>query len=263
MPKHSLLSWGREVIWFMSIPTKTLEQILKRFDALIAEGRAIVDSAENVSARYERNDFGGSFMISDAYKKLNWPSFVEWRTNTATLLCHVLPKDNVHRPSGEGFPELSASEDSVEWAIAFLKGIKTDLEAGLLDSLSSHIEAEVASDYLAQAEQLMGDGSVGKYEHVAAAVLCGSVLEKALKQLCGEQVPPISVVTSNGAPKTLNPLIDALKSSGLFNEPKAKQLRAWADLRNNAAHGEFSQFKQDDVKLMLLGVNSFLADYVG
>jgi hypothetical protein len=42
----------------------------------------------------------------------------------------------------------------------------------------------------------------------------------------------------------------------------AKQLRAWTDIRNNAAHGDFDKFKRCDVDLMLTGINSFLANYV-
>jgi len=62
--------------------------------------------------------------------------------------------------------------------------------------------------------------------------------------------------------KTLSPLIQELKKSGVFNEAKAKQLQAWADIRNLAAHGEFSQFKRSEVEPMITGINSFLADYL-
>jgi uncharacterized protein YutE (UPF0331/DUF86 family) len=60
----------------------------------------------------------------------------------------------------------------------------------------------------------------------------------------------------------MNRLIDELKRNGIFNELKAKQLRAWADIRNKAAHGDFEQFNRSDVKMMLSGVENFLADYL-
>jgi hypothetical protein len=47
-----------------------------------------------------------------------------------------------------------------------------------------------------------------------------------------------------------------------MNLIKAKQLRAWADVRNKAAHGEFDQFKKSDVEQMIEGINSFLADHL-
>ena len=111
-----------------------------------------------------------------------------------------------------------------------------------------------------QAEGLLKEGQSGKYDHVPAAVLAGAVLEKSLRSLCDKQVPPVPTLNSKGEQKTLNPLIDDLKKSGLFNESKAKQLRAWAAIRNHAAHGEFDQFNRTDVEQLLQGVNNFLAD---
>ena len=117
-------------------------------------------------------------------------------------------------------------------------------------------------DYMGQAEHLLMEGQPGKFDHVPAAVLSGAVLEKALRTLCSEQQPSISLTTSRGEPKTLNPLVDDLKKAGLFNEAKAKQLRAWAAIRNHAAHGEFDQFSRKDVEQMIQSIKSFLADYV-
>ena len=73
---------------------------------------------------------------------------------------------------------------------------------------------------------------------------------------------PIALDNAKGEPKTLNPLIDDLKKANVFNELKAKQLRAWADVRNAAAHGEFAKFNRQDVEQMLVGVQNFLADYL-
>ncbi len=66
----------------------------------------------------------------------------------------------------------------------------------------------------------------------------------------------------NGQYKMMNALIDDLKKAGLYNELKAKRLRAWADIRNAAAHGEFDEFDRKDTEEMLKGVQNFLADYM-
>ena len=72
----------------------------------------------------------------------------------------------------------------------------------------------------------------------------------------------LQTVKSNGNKLTLNPLIDELKTAGVFNELIAKQLRAWADIRNAAAHGEFDRFSRSDVETMIKGIDSFLATYM-
>jgi Domain of unknown function (DUF4145) len=143
-----------------------------------------------------------------------------------------------------------------------LEALDDDLREGFLGDLKTQVEAELAADYLSQAESLISEGARGQFDHVAAAVLAGAVLEKALRTLCGQQHPSIPLMSKKGQPKTLNPLIDDLKKAGLFNEAKAKQLRAWADVRNHAAHGEFSAFSASDVEHMIQGIQNFLADHL-
>ena len=147
-------------------------------------------------------------------------------------------------------------------ALGILEAFRDDLEKGFLDDFLLKVEAEVAADYMGQADGLLKEGQTGAFDHVPAAVLSGAVLEKALRTLCDRQQPQISITNANGENKTLNPLIDDLKKAGAFNELKAKQLRAWADIRNKAAHGEFNQFTKADVEQMLAGIANFLADYL-
>lgn len=247
----------------MSLPQHTLATIVARLAGLIAEGTDILGTAETVPAIMDYNELTHRrYELQAAHKKLNWPRYVEWRTKAATVVSYVLPKDNIHRQSVDSLASLTPTSEHMEWVISFLKAIKNDLENGFLDGLASKIEAEIAADYMGQAEQLLGKGYTGNFDHVPAAVLGGAVLEKAMRNLCGQQEPPIAIVNANGDHKMLNQLIDDLKKAGLFNELKAKQLRAWVDIRNKAAHGEFDQFARGDVDQMLKGVSNFLADHL-
>lgn len=38
-----------------------------------------------------------------------------------------------------------------------------------------------------------------------------------------------------------------------------QQVTAWLDIRNNAAHGNYLEYTENDVGLMIKGVNSFIA----
>jgi uncharacterized protein YutE (UPF0331/DUF86 family) len=80
--------------------------------------------------------------------------------------------------------------------------------------------------------------------------------------MCQQQQPAISIVNENGKPLMLNALIEALKKRNIFNEVLAKQLRAWADIRNSAVHGDFDKFTRDQVGNMLTGIQNFLSNYV-
>ena len=89
-----------------------------------------------------------------------------------------------------------------------------------------------------QAEALLGEGIEGQYDHVPAAVLCGAILEDALRRLCQKQTPPIATAKPDGRKKTMEPqkLIQDLRKAEAFNKLVANQLRSWAKIRNYAAH---------------------------
>ncbi len=245
----------------MKLPKALLAKTAARFDSLIAEGQHVLETAKHFPPTTSEDMFGNVHQFGGGHKQLDWSKFVEWRSKTATLLAQVIAKGSVHAKEVESLPALQAAESELQKGISFLKAVKDDLQQGFLDSLFSQIEAEIAADYMGQAERLLTEGQSGKYDHVPAAVLAGAVLEESLRTLCSHQMPPIALTNARGEKKTLNPLIDDLKKAEVFTELKAKQLRSWADIRNKAAHGEFDHFTRADVEQMLQGINNFLADY--
>jgi hypothetical protein len=133
-------------------------------------------------------------------------------------------------------------------------------QQGLFDSLLVQLESEIASNYFAQAEDLLNERVAGAHDYAPAAVLLGAIFENAARALCSRQTPPIDTKTPKGEPKKLNVLIDEMKAAGVYNELKAKELRWAANVRNHAAHGEFDRFTRADVDRMQEVVRSFLAD---
>lgn len=49
---------------------------------------------------------------------------------------------------------------------------------------------------------------------------------------------------------------------GVFSKTKAKELRFWAGLRNDAAHGHFDRVSVEDVRKMVPGVEEFVDRYL-
>ena len=150
--------------------------------------------------------------------------------------------------------------DAVSHIGGMLEGLKDDYENGFLDDLEKRVVANISADYMTQVEGLFSEGKSGENDHVPAAVLCGAVLEDALRRLCDRQDPTVATDKPNGRPKALNDLIQDLQKADAFNKAKAQQLRGWAQIRNSAAHGKFKEFNRDDVDLMIKGVTNFLAD---
>lgn len=52
-----------------------------------------------------------------------------------------------------------------------------------------------------------------------------------------------------------------LAKAGEYNVLVQKQVTVWADVRNKAAHGKWTEFTRRDVEDMLHGVLRFLTEY--
>jgi hypothetical protein len=247
----------------MTLPPSVLNKYLDRFDELIQEGERIYKVLKYVSSDgYFRDPVQGTRALTQ--QEIEDKQKLEgWNLNYLSLLDQIIPPKSVHRKLlDEKIIVPWEAHDKLNTRIERLKGLKKDFQKGLLADFGLEIEAAIAGDYMGQAEQLLAEGQSGKYDHVPAAVLAGAVLEKSLRTLCDKQSPSISTVNNNGKPLTLTPLIDVLKKNNVFNELTAKQLRAWADIRNSAAHGQFDEFNRSQVDLMIQGINNFLATHM-
>ena len=158
--------------------------------------------------------------------------------------------------------DLEWQRHDIQNLVGILTALQYDYVNGYNMDLEEAILANVSSDYMSQAEALLGEGIPGENDHVPAAVLCGAVLENRLRQFCEQQNPPIDTMKKDGSSKTLGPLIGELEQRKLFNKLAFKNLKAWADIRNSAAHGRFNDFTRHDVELMLAGVRHFLVEHL-
>ena len=235
----------------MSLPPEIDKQIRDRFEQLESEAKRLVkfhDETEMI------------VMIDRSINSTYTSDFQRLKTNFLSLLQLLATKRNSYSDLSKDVRNVgSINPAELHGMIA---GLKSDYESGVLQSIAEMIEADVVADYLEQAKQLLKGNTQGVHTYGPAAVLAGAVFEDGLRRLCTRRTPPISTNKRGGSPKTMGTLIEALKSDGLFNELKAKQLRAWADIRNAAAHGRFNDFKREDVEQMLTGVQNFLADYL-
>ncbi len=137
--------------------------------------------------------------------------------------------------------------------LSCVKAALEDLKGGYFFERKALLEAEVFCDLLEQAEELQKSG----YKD-AAAVLAGGVLEKHMRSMCARR--GISLQKSSGKPKMMNDMNDDLAKNGAYNAMKKKQVTAWADLRNQAAHGNTSAYTSNDVAAFLREVSDFCAN---
>lgn len=241
----------------MSLPDRLKTEYVARLDELIVSGEAM--SMRQHSRVTSANMLTGETRYRH-YDLAAWPQFIEWRTSCIAVLDHLVPQSSLLRKTVDALHTLNNEPSKVEFATAFLKSVRTELIAGSLGSLAHQIEAEVLADYLGQAEALIAGAESGA-EHVAAAVVAGAALERCLRTICGSLTPAEPTVSESGAPLGMTAVIDALKRRQVYNELQAKELRAWAAIRNAAAHGEFSAFTREQVGSMVPGIARFLREH--
>ncbi len=213
--------------------------ILRRFEELA--GRADEVSA---SKKHEFRDDDGTDYFSIPY-----PSFVGWITNALSLIQRVFGEESVHYCRLSQLADSFRNYDSeFESCRAVFLAAKDDYEGGYLFNVRALIKAEVLDDALDQAKQLHSAG----YKD-PACILTGVSLEVTLKELSERNNISLSKLDKMNAD---------LAKAGIYNLAKQKQITAWADLRNKAAHGQWSDYSDGDVDDMIRGVERFIADFL-
>lgn len=133
-----------------------------------------------------------------------------------------------------------------------LKAIRIDYESGYLQSVVELVHADLFADFLEMAHYLLQQG----YKD-PAAVISGSVLEEHLRKLC--QKNSVDILKSDRSPKKADTLNADLSGSSIYSKLDQKNVTAWLDLRNKAAHGHYSEYTKEQVELMLQSVRDFIA----
>ena len=244
----------------MPLPPALDQKIRSRFDELIAEANELIPKMRKYGDEFNRRRAGSGVLSLTNYGHVS--EFQAFVVKVLNLIETVLGESQQQHELTAQIKRRSRGPYVLEYIIGTLQGLKNTYENGFLDDLETRVVANISADYMTQVEGLLDEGQPGQYDHVPSAVLCGAVLEDALRRLCDRQTPPVTTNKPNNQPKRLDSLIQDLQKANVFNKLKADQLRSWAKVRNYAAHGEFSEFNRNDVEQMVNGVRNFLADYL-
>ncbi len=137
-----------------------------------------------------------------------------------------------------------------------LLSIQNEMEGGWIFSVKQLVSAEIFSDFLEMAGYFLEQG----YKD-PSAVMIGGVLEENLRQLCRENGVELEFEKGDGsfAPKSADRLNSDLAKGEVYTKLDQKNVTAWLDLRNKAAHGKYDEYTQEQVEIMMRGVTEFLA----
>ncbi|CAL65843.1 hypothetical protein [Christiangramia forsetii] len=135
--------------------------------------------------------------------------------------------------------------------IGVTKALKEDLDNGYIKSLMEIVHQDIFSDFLEMASYF-NDKSFKD----AAAVIAGSTLENHLKQLAEKN--EINQLNDKGKPKRADLLNAELMKNDVYEKLDNKNVTAWLDLRNKAAHGDYENYSKEQVNLLIDGIRNFI-----
>lgn len=251
----------------MNLRQEITDDLSRRLSALIEDGEKLLESVQ-VETRWSKPYLIGSHQVRESkpyeVESIDRMALSEWTARCRIELEDIFGSNPTFATVLSQMAVLerhvfSAIKIRIGHFLGVLRAARATIEIHS-ESLQSKLASLVSDDLLRQAECLVEDGSVMN-RYLPAAVLAGAVLENVLRRVCERQFPPIETEHPDGRFRKMNDLINDLKKQGVFDEAKAKYLRAWADTRNKAAHGRVEELDQSDVTQMLSGVREFVRDF--
>jgi hypothetical protein len=212
-------------------------EILRQIDEILA-------SCEQHRSRSKYDDLSD---LPDALR-------VEVATRLLATITRLAPPGSSYASSCERFskdyPPLTFAHSCVRLLPGMLRALRADYAAGSMKSVRELIHADVFSDFLEMASHLLDEG----YKD-PAAVLVGGVLEEHLRKLCEKNGVP---TTQAGRPRKAESMNADLANASVYSKLDQKNVIAWLDLRNKAAHGRYGEYQKEQVSLMAQGVRDFI-----
>ncbi|HYQ46208.1 MAG TPA: hypothetical protein VER11_29765 [Polyangiaceae bacterium] len=206
-----------------------------KIEKLLTQGEAVLRTR-----KHQQGVMGGS------EERVDRNLFGVWAPNVGALVRSVLGESSEHYQRIKN--ELRTTwPSSTEVIIAVLRSMLDAVNEGYVFDFRGLVRADVESDLISQASDLLDAG-----HDRAACVIAGSVLEAHLRDIAASW----GVIVTNAAGKhlTLGPLAIELKKVGAFDGIMQKKVDYLAGLRNEAAHGNPFENRAEDVRRMIADV---------
>lgn len=210
------------------------QKVLKRFQELSSQSYSVIG-------------------ITDKKKFVDIREFSGWGISVLNILENVFGKESLHY---EYFHEeygiaLEGELASADICIGILQSACKDYENGYIFEIRSVLTAELGDTLIEKAKSLLEGGHKD-----ISCVVCGISLELAIKNLCENN--DISIPEK---PKTEQLNIE-LRKSKVYNESMRKQVSSWLALRNYGSHGDWDEYNDQDINIMINGVERFIGEFL-
>ena len=214
-----------------------------------------VSHLDSVLKKYEKVRSGTYYAHEDLSNRA-LATQIEVATSMVAALERLAPKGTWYYTSLEvALKQHGANKcEAIPTLLGIIMALKEAYESGYLQEITELIHADVFSDFLDMTEYLLQE----RYKD-PAAVIAGGVLEEHLRKLCEKH--SIDTETATGKAKKADAMNNELAASDVYNQLDHKNVTAWLELRNKAAHGKYGEYSQEQVLLMHQGIRDFVSRF--
>lgn len=181
----------------------------------------------------------GSYVMAGDWRR--------WATSAQNLILAVYGEASPHYERfKDAVDRCSGFQDDVLVLRCIFLSAKDDFDGGYVFNVDLRISGEVLGDFIALAKQALASG----HKDVAAVLACAA-LEDAMKKYAA----------ANGlecTDKTLQDIVNLLKSRGLVSGAQKSLLDAMPKIRNYALHAEWTKLSEPDVSSVIGYLEQFL-----
>jgi hypothetical protein len=190
----------------------------------------------------ENKDLSGGTVTTDA--------FSEFIAGSRAAIARIAGNNSPYMAEFEAARSKSHISSQAIRIAGIVRQLKQDLSDGYLSSARELLHAETFADFLEMADHLLSEG----YKD-AAAVIAGSSLEVHLRNLAAKHNLAVEL---NGKAKKADRVNSDLASAGAYSQLDQKNVTAWLDLRNKAAHGHYGEYGREQVSFLLSQIRDFM-----
>ena len=217
------------------------------------ESKLITDNLDSIIGEYD------SLLVrstcDDCSDVMSETKAIEIITRASAAVDRATPRGSAYRRQIEDIlVENSYEHYKVQLLVGVLQALSADIKRGYLQTLEQLVHGELFGDFLDMAQHLVESG----YKD-PAAVVAGSSLEGHLRQLAKlASVDVIRTTQNRQEPKKAEALNAELAKVGSYSVMDQKNVTAWLDLRNKAAHGNYAEYEKGQVSIMIDGIRDFI-----
>lgn len=171
----------------------------------------------------------------------------KWATSAQNLILAVYGKESPHYINfSKELNHCRGYDDHIRSLGGVFRSAKEDFEGGYVFSVDLKVSGEVFGDFIVMAKQALLEGHKD-----VAAVLASAALEDALKRFAAANSLEVN-------DKSMQEVINALKSKGLVAGAQKSLLDAMPKLRDHAMHANWEKIDASAVSGILGFVEQFL-----